>query len=68
MKMTLKAARINAGLTQVDAAKHLGISPSTLISYEAGRTYPDVEVLKKIEVLYNISYNDIIFSCPDVTV
>lgn len=68
MKLTLKAARINAGLTQAEAAERLKISVSTLASYEAGRTFPDVEVLKRIEVLYSISYNDIIFSCPDVTV
>ena len=34
LKITLKAARVNAGLTLEEAAKTLGISRSTLISWE----------------------------------
>jgi transcriptional regulator with XRE-family HTH domain len=36
--MTLKAARINKGLTQIKAAKLLGISVDTLRMYETGKT------------------------------
>lgn len=59
--MTLKAARVNAGLTQKKAAEMLGISEYTLINYEKGKSSPDVHVLKKIEILYGVPYHRIIF-------
>lgn len=63
MAITLKAARVNVGLTQIEAAKALGISPDTVRMYEKGETFPDVPMIRKIEELYRISYNDIDFSC-----
>lgn len=35
-KMTLKAARVNAGLTQAEASKKLGVTQSTLRRWETG--------------------------------
>lgn len=58
---TLKAARVNVGLSQKEAAEKLGISEFTLINYELGKTYPDVPVLKRIEALYKVPYHKIIF-------
>ena len=61
MAMTLKAARINAGLDQKTAANELDVSPDTLGSWEAARTFPTVPQIMKIEELYSVSYADIIF-------
>ena len=61
MKVTLKAARVNASLTQKEAADQLGISPDTLANYEKGKSFPDVPLIKKIEKLYHVVYNNIIF-------
>lgn len=61
MKVTLKAARVNKGLTIAEAAKTLGISPATLISYEKGVTPPKQTTLEALLALYGASYNDIIF-------
>lgn len=61
MAITLKAARINCQLTQKEAAEKLGISEKTLSNYENGISFPDVPVIQKIELLYNVGYNDIIF-------
>lgn len=61
MKLTLKAARINAGFTQKQAAALLDVSKDSISNWERGKTYPDVLVLKRIEKLYNIPYDDIIF-------
>lgn len=61
MSITLKAARVNKRLTQKEAAEQLGIAVSTLIQYEAGRTFPDVPILRKMEELYEVSYNEIDF-------
>jgi transcriptional regulator with XRE-family HTH domain len=61
MPITLKAARINKGFTQKEAAKKIGIRVDTLSNYERGNTYPDIPILKKIEKVYEIGYNDIIW-------
>ena len=60
-KLTLKTVRALRGYTQVEAAKLIGISPDTLSNYECGKSYPDIPILKKIEEVYQINYNDIIF-------
>ena len=61
MAITLKAARINKMIQQKDAACALGISVDTLSNWENGKTFPNVPQIKKIEELYGVSYNDIIF-------
>lgn len=61
MSITLKAARINKGLSQKEAAKKIGISVDTLGNYERGRSFPDVPTIQRIERAYGCLYNDIIF-------
>lgn len=63
MEMSLKAARVNAELTQAEAAKELNISKSTLSNYESYRTIPDMNTAKRISTLYNLSVNDIDWGC-----
>lgn len=66
-KLTLKALRINTGLSQETAAKKLGIAPSTLSKWENAKSFPNAIEIGEIEQLYNTSYNDIIF-LPNNTV
>lgn len=61
MAITLKAARVNKNLSQVNAAKALGISVDTLGKYERGQLFPGVPTIQKMEMLYGVSYNDLIF-------
>lgn len=61
MAMTLRAARVNAGLKQAEAAKALNISKNTLSNYENGKTVPDIEMAKQMSELYGCSVNDINF-------
>lgn len=68
MAITLKAARVNKGLTQAEAAKSLKIAVDTLRQYELGNTFPDVPMIRKIEELYDVSYNDIDFFINNKTV
>ena len=58
---TLKTARERKGLTQERAAKLIGISVDTLGNYERGKSYPDIPVLRKIEEIYEIPYEKLIF-------
>lgn len=53
-KISIKAARVNAGLTQEEAAKQLGINPNTLSRYESGRNVPRVDMIGKMSKLYCI--------------
>ena len=68
MSITLKAARVNKRMTQVEAAKALKIAVDTLRQYELGNTFPDVPMIRKIEDLYEVSYNDIDFFVNNKTV
>lgn len=61
MAITLKAARVNAGLKQADVAKAIGKSKNTVASYEAYKTKPTIETSKKLAELYSMNVNDIIF-------
>lgn len=47
MKISLKAARVNAGFSQDAMAKELGISKSTISRWEVGRLGIPVEMLTK---------------------
>lgn len=62
MEITLKSARVNAGYTQAQAAKLIGVTESTLSNYERGRSYPDVPIIKKIEDVYGVPYSALKFS------
>ena len=60
-KLTLRAARVNSGLTQAQAAKEIGVKDCTLLNWEKGRTFPNIEQIDKICKLYKVRYDDIIF-------
>lgn len=60
-RMTLKMIREIRGLTQEKAAKMIGVSTDTLGNYERGKSYPDIPILRKIEEVYEIPYDRIIF-------
>lgn len=61
IKLTLKAARVNAGFTQKEAAEKLGISNVTLCNWEKGVSFPDAQQIQKICELYGVSYDNLIF-------
>lgn len=61
-KISLKAARVNANLTQREAAKRLGICLSTLQNYESGVTVPDWNAVKRIVDVYGLPADYIFFS------
>ena len=60
-KITLAAARVNAGYNQEEAAKELNISKSTIQNYESGTSVPSWDMVKKIERLYKFPSDYIVF-------
>lgn len=61
LKLTLAAARVNAGLTLEQACTKLAVSKKTLWNWEHGVTAPSVDKAKLICELYKVHYDDIIF-------
>lgn len=58
--ISLEAARVNAKMSQKEAAKQLGVNVATLSNWERGKTSPDVDKFKKLCEVYNCP-GDIIF-------
>lgn len=61
VKLSMQMARQAVGLTQKEAAKKIGVSVFTLANYEKGISYPDIPILKMIEKVYGVTYNQLIF-------
>lgn len=60
-RITLRAARINAGITQRAAANAVGVSNKTMVKWEKGSSYPDVAQALQLCNLYSLPFDDIIF-------
>lgn len=58
---SLKALRIDAGFTVEEVAEELGVSKYTIYNYEAYKTRPNTENIKKILNLYGVNINEIRF-------
>ena len=53
-KISLAAARVNAGLTQDDVASTLHIAKNTIVNWEKGKTEPSITQAKRLEEIYNM--------------
>lgn len=53
LKISLKAARVNAEMTLAEASKAIGVSIQTLYNWETGKTSPNMEKARKISEAYN---------------
>ena len=62
IKITLAAARVNAGLTQAEAAEKSGIKIDTIKNAELGKTDPRWSTVVALADLYGIPINHIIIS------
>ncbi len=61
MAITLKAARVNAGLKQREAAEKLNVSRETICKWENGKTMPNVKQAAAICELYRCAIDDLLF-------
>ncbi len=60
MSITLKAARVNAGLTQAQFSDALGVSKLTVSEWETGKRRIKPIYLPAISRVLNVSMNDLI--------
>ena len=56
----LKDARKQSGLTQKQVANILNVVESCYANWEQGRTEPNVDMLRKLGKIFNISLDDLI--------
>jgi DNA-binding XRE family transcriptional regulator len=61
LRITPAAARVNARLTQDEAAKRLHITKATLIKWEKGITEPKIEQARAMSREYGIPIDNISF-------
>lgn len=59
MSMSLKAARVDVGLTQQDLADMVNVNKKTIISWENGRSFPDADKIGLICKAVGRNYDEI---------
>lgn len=59
LQISLAAARVNAGLTQDDVAKHMKVSKKTIVNWEKGKVKPSLATIKMLSLLYHIPIDNI---------
>lgn len=62
LRISLAAARVNAGLTQEDVAKKLNVGKQTVVSWEKGETEPKISQGMALSALYKIPLDFIFFA------
>ena len=60
MKITLRAARVNANMTATEVAKIVGIKRQSIYNYESGRNSPNMKLLSELLKLYKVKFEDLI--------
>lgn len=61
MRVTIKAARVNANLTQGAFAKRVGVGVKTVQNWEAGASSPRADKMPEICAVLGCKIEDIIF-------
>ncbi len=59
LQISLAAARVNAGMTQEEAANALGINRTTLIKWENGQTIPGTIQVIALANVYKIPIDNL---------
>ena len=54
MRISIKAARVNAEMTQEEMANVLGVNKTTIVNWESGASEPKISQLQRISELSGI--------------
>lgn len=65
MKISLAAARVNAGFTQRQVAEKLKVTQNTIVAWENGTGEPKISQAMKLSSLYDMPLDNIIFERRD---
>lgn len=58
-RMSMKAVRIDRGMTQAELAKALNVNKKTVSSWEQGKTCPKADKIDAICETLNVSYDSV---------
>lgn len=61
VRISLAAARVNAGYTQDEVSQILHVSRTTIVNWEKGKSEPKTSQARQLSELYKIPYDAIIF-------
>lgn len=64
----IKYLREKNGFTQKDVATRLGVEPAAISKYELDMREPNIEAIKKLAILFNVSIDYLLGRTPDVFV
>ena len=67
MKISLAAARVNAGLTQDDVARQMHLNKQTIVNWEKGRVIPKTAQVEMMSRMYKVPV-DYIFLPSKLTI
>jgi len=59
IKISLAAARVNAGMTQAKVAELMKVSNKTIVNWETGLAEPSYATIKALSDLYGIPMDNI---------
>lgn len=62
-QISLAAARVNANMTQDDAAKAMKVSKTTIVNWEKGKVIPGVPEIEMMSRLYGVPQDYIFLPC-----
>ena len=62
LKITLAAARVNAGMTQEDVARKMQVSKNKVVDWEKGKKEPTISQGRQLSSLYGIPLSNIFFA------
>lgn len=62
LQISLAAARVNAEMTQTEAAKAMSVSKNTLVNWEKGTSKPSITQAKELAEIYKIPLDYIFFA------
>ena len=60
-KISMAAARVNAGMTQEELASALHVGKQTVVSWEKGKTSPTVEKAQEFGRVCNVPFDRVSF-------
>lgn len=54
VQISMAAARVNAKMTQNEAAREMSVSKNTIVNWEKGTTSPTISQARKLAAIYGI--------------
>ncbi len=64
---TIRELREDSGLTQLQLAVKIGVTPASIYNWESGRYQPRIKQLRDLASAFGVSSDDISFVEPDDT-